>query len=57
MDGRRSIGGLEGQAKVLGGWNSVDKNSDVDLHHEYRDGAVEDKEVYKQMKSSEDTHK
>ena len=32
MDGRRNVRGLEGQAKVLGSWNSVDKNVDVDLH-------------------------
>ena len=32
LDGRQSIGGFEGQAKVIEGWNSVDKNVDVYLH-------------------------
>ena len=34
MDGRKRVGGLEGQAKVLGVWNSVNENVDVDLHLE-----------------------
>ena len=37
---------MEGQVKVLGGWNSVDKNLDVDLYLEYENGAVENKWIY-----------
>ena len=43
LDGRRSVGGLERQAKVLGCWSIVDNNVDVYLHSEDEDGLMKGK--------------
>ena len=48
MYGRLSIRVVELQAEVLG-CGIVDNNVDVELHHEYEDGAVEGKGFYNQM--------
>ena len=37
---RRSVGGFEGQAKVLGSWNIVDRNVNEEFYCEDEYGAV-----------------
>ena len=53
LDRRQISGGIEVQGKVLGGWNIVQKNVDVELHLEDEYGVVEVKDIYNQMKYSE----
>ena len=52
--GRRIIGGLQGQAKVFGGWNSLQKNNYVDLQLKHENSSVEGKGPYNQMYFSEE---
>ena len=54
MDVRISVRGLGGHVKVLGGWNSVFKNVDVEFHHEYEEFTVEIKGSYNQMYSGKE---
>ena len=34
LDGRQIVGDIDGPEKVVGDWNSVINNIDVDLHRE-----------------------
>ena len=54
MDEGQSVGDLKRQAKFFGGWNSVDKDVDVDLHRKYEDGAVKFKGDYNHMYSGKE---